>query len=271
MEDFWAWYDRTTMGNNEFGLHISKTASANVTQIGQDSWRLEIPSGSKHRYCLAQLDDHSLGRRSSFRWRPPLYLSLQARLSAEDLPGTWGFGLWNDPFSFLLGYGGVAPRLPALPDAAWFFHASPENYLSVRNDLPANGFLAATFCSEKVSTPLLMLASPLLALTMLPGTAQWIRKQLRRFIHQDSAPITGPLTDWHAYRMEWETNRVRFYMDDVDVLHTTTVPRAPLSLVIWIDNQYAALPPRGSLKYGYLSNPAPAWLEIREFKLMKDI
>jgi len=58
---------------------------------------------------------------------PPCTFSLHARLSGTDLPGTWGFGLWNDPFGLSLGFGGQAARLPALPQAAWFMHASPPN------------------------------------------------------------------------------------------------------------------------------------------------
>jgi len=259
------------MDHHPFEPHVSKTLSASVTRLGQDGWHLEIPASQQRRYALAQLDDHHQGRRSSFRWRPPLTFSLQARVSAEDLPGTWGFGLWNDPFSFLLGYGGVALRLPALPHAAWFFHASVQNYLSLRDDLPANEMLAATFCSEKVNPALLLFASPLMALTLIPGAAQWLRKGLRNIIKQDSTQVNGQLTEWHAYRMEWVSDRVCFYRDEIEVLHTVTTPRPPLSLVIWIDNQYAALPPRGSLKYGYLPNLEAAWLEIRNFRIQQDV
>ena len=45
-------------------------------------------------------------------------------------------------------------------------------------------------------------------------------------------------------------------------------PHGRLSLVIWIDNQYAALPPVGRLRYGTLPNPAPAWMEIRDFEML---
>ena len=76
-------------------------------------------------------------------------ISLQARASHQEIPGTWGFGLWNDPFGMKLGFGGKH-LLPALPNAAWFFFASPPNHLSLRNDLPANGALAATFRSPPI-------------------------------------------------------------------------------------------------------------------------
>ena len=255
------------MDHNPPALHVSKSPSASVTRLGENNWRLEIPAVLNHHYRLAQLDDHSMNRRSSFPWRAPLSFRLQARVSGENLPGTWGFGLWNDPFSFLLGYEGGVSRLPALPDAAWFFHASPHNYLSFRNDLPANGFLAATFSSTKIPTAVLALASPILGLTLIPGAAQWVRRLLRYFVKQDTAQVDACLTDWHAYRLEWDVGQVRFYMDELEIMQTNIIPRPPLSLVIWVDNQYAALPPTGRLRYGYLPNPEPAWLEIRDVRL----
>ncbi len=255
------------MDHNPPALHVSKSPAASVTRLGENNWRLEIPAGKNHHYRLAQLDDHSMNRRSSFPWRAPLSFSLQARVSAENLPGTWGFGLWNDPFSFLLGYEGVVLRLPALPDAAWFFHASPQNYLSFRDDLPANGLLAATFSSTKIPAALLAIASPILGLTLIPGAAQWVRRLLRRFVKQDATQVHTCLTDWHTYRLEWGDDQVRFYMDELEIMQTSIIPRPPLSLVIWVDNQYAALPPTGRLRYGYLPNPEPAWLEIRDVRL----
>lgn len=228
---------------------------------------MEIPAKTRGGYRLAQLDDHALRLRRNFPWRPPLVMSLQARVSATALPGTWGFGFWNHPFSFVLGLDGIAPRLPALPQAAWFFHASPQNYLSFRDDLPANGFLTATFSPERVAPAAVVLSSPLLALTLIPGAAQKVRQLLRRLVHQDAAQIDTTVTEWHAYRLEWGIGHARFSLDGTDILHTDVAPAGPLSLVIWVDNQYAALPPTGSLGYGVLPNPQPAWLEIKELSI----
>ena len=237
--------------------------------MGENYWRLEIPAGNQFQYRLAQLDDHGNHRRSSFRWRPPLTFSLQARVSAEALPGTWGFALWNDPFSFAIAYNLLMPRMPALPDTAWFFHASPENYLSIYDDIPANGLLAGTFSSTRIPTAALLLSSPILGLALIPGAAQGVRRLLRRLVKQDSALVKAQFTEWHAYRIELESEYVAFYLDDVELKRTNIVPHPPLSLVIWIDNQYAALPPKGRLKFGYLTNPNPAWLDIKEIKLQE--
>jgi hypothetical protein len=248
-------------------VNITKSPAALVSQLGQGSWHLEIPANTRGGYRLAQLDDHGLLQRRNFPWRAPLKLSLQARLSSQELPGTWGFGLWNDPFSFLLNYNRIVFRFPTLPEAAWFFHASPHNYLSFRDDLPANGFLAATFSSKKVATAWLALLSPILALALIPKTAPPIRRALRRLIRQDTRQVYTNVTAWHAYRMDWEVDQVRFFLDGVEILHTNVAPNGPLSLVIWIDNQYAALLPSGRLRYGTLPNPEPAWMELRELSL----
>ena len=263
------WYDIPAMTSDISALHISKSPDAQVVDLGSGCIRLEIPARSKRGYRIAQLDDHRMGRRRDFRWKPPLTMSLQARVSTQDLPGTWGFGFWNDPFSFLLGSEGAINRFPTLPDAAWFFHASPQNYLSFRNDLPANGFLAATFKSTRIPVLLLALVSPGLLLTLLPGTAQLVRKALRRVIQQDATLIRTDETAWHTYNIVWDTDQVSFRLDGMEILRTMIAPHAPLSLVMWVDNQYAALPPRGGMRYGTLTNPQPAWLELRDFSIQQ--
>ncbi len=251
-------------------LQPNLTPGATVTETRPGAWRLEIPAGAKGRYRLAQLDDYRSLPRKHFPWRPPLRLCLRARASAADLPGTWGFGLWNDPFSLSLGLGGAAQRFPALPDAAWFFYASPPNYLSFRNDLPAQGFLAATFRALPLPAPLLALGSPLGALLVLPLAAGLARAALRRAVRQDAALVQTEVTAWHTYCIHWAADGVRLLVDEQNVLETPISPRGPLSLVLWIDNQYAALPPRGRLAYGTLPNPQPAWLELEDISIQPE-
>ncbi|MBN2149456.1 MAG: hypothetical protein JW726_18855 [Anaerolineales bacterium] len=250
------------MTNHNPDLKPNLTPGARVEELAPGCWRLVIPAGPKGRYRLAQLDDYRGLARRAFPWHPPLRVVLRARVSAPDLPGTWGFGLWNDPFSFSLGLSGASRRFPALPNAAWFFFASPPNYLSFRNDLPAQGFLAATFRSPHLPAPLLALGSPVMALGVVPLAAQLLRLLLRKFIRQDAALVATNVTAWHTYAVEWQLGQVSLNVDGQDVLVTPVAPHAPLSLVLWVDNQYAALPPRGILSYGCLANPEPAWMEV---------
>jgi hypothetical protein len=257
------------MGNRLFAAHVTHSPEATVTMVNQRHWQLEIPALTTRTYRLAQLDDHGGLPREQFAWKPPVSLNLQARISGENLPGTWGFGFWNDPFSFLIGGDRAVRRFPTLPDAAWFFHASQHNYLSFRDDLPASGFLAATFSSRKVPAALLALGSPALGLTLLPYTAQLVRKSLRSLVRQDASLLHIDETQWHTYTLVWQPSQVSYSLDGEEIWQTTVTPSAPLSLVIWIDNQYAALPPKSRLRYGSLPNPSPAWLEVRDIELQE--
>src|SRR5688500_15279335 len=134
------------------------SAGEYTSEDGGKAYRLSVPVGPADKYRLAQLDDYAKLSRSQFPLRPPIRLSLAARASSNSIPGTWGFGLWNDPFGLSLGFGGNPFRLPALPNAVWFFGASEESYLSFRDPSTslrsaqggvANGFLAQTFRSPK--------------------------------------------------------------------------------------------------------------------------
>jgi hypothetical protein len=232
---------------------ISKSASG---------WRLEIPSGISTQYRLAQLDDYASLKRGDFIHQTPTSLSLRARTSSNSIPGTWGFGFWNDPLSSIMGLGGMERPLPTLPSAAWFFYGSNENYLSFRNDKPPNGFLAATFSSPQIPTLLLTPAIAMSPLLLFKSSAKWIRHQLSRHIFEDSTLLNIDVTQWHLFQIHWENNQVSFEVDGKSIFNTEISPKGPLGLGIWIDNQYAAFTPSGKIKAGTLENPVPAWLEI---------
>lgn len=232
------------------------------------SWRLELPAGSAKAYRLAQLDDYAKLTRSSFFWKPPACLSLRASYSSIQIPGTWGFGFWNDPFSLSLGFRGGVRRLPALPNCAWFFYASPSNHLSLVDRIPANGFLAATFQSPCWPPALLGISAFLLPLAALPAGGRLIRRIARKTISQDATNLDIDPNNWHGYRIEWTIDNVKFYVDEKLVFFTRITPNPPAGCVIWIDNQYAALPPSGHLRFGTLANPEPSWIEIQDMMVL---
>jgi len=243
-------------------LRPRTTPNAKVSQSGSINWKLHLPTGPEGQYRWAQLDDYLHRKRRDFLWQPPFRLKLQSRISDENVAGTWGFGLWNDPFNFSLGVQGVSRRLPVLPNAAWFFFASAHNYLSFRNDLPASGFLASVFSSPLIPSFLLGLALPFSPLMMVPASSRLLRALARRIIREDSCALRVAIRDWHEYCLEWETDAVRFFLDGELCFSTRVVPKGKMGLVLWVDNQYAAYPPDGKIRMGTLKSDHPVCLEI---------
>ncbi|MCC7118078.1 MAG: hypothetical protein IT310_06090 [Anaerolineales bacterium] len=234
-------------------------------QKTENGYLLKIPGGDASAYRFAQIDDYFWLARKKFPHQA-LTLSLRARTSAFPLAGTWGFGLWNDPFGLSLGFGGSKFRLPTLPNAVWFFGASAENYLSFSNN-PGNGFLAQVFRSPKFH-PLLILAG----LTFLFSkriTRKLLGKVIAEAAHplaeRSQTPSVDP-TQWHSYKLEWSKERTLFYVDDLLVFEAPFGPNPPLGLVIWMDNQFAGFTPDGKLSFGVLPNDE-AWLEIADLEI----
>ena len=260
---------------------------ANVTPL-PNGWRMEIPAGDASAYRFAQLDDYSGLPRGRFPSRPSLTLSVRARVSSNSIAGTWGFGLWNDPFGLSLGFGGNPFRLPTLPNAVWFFHASEENWLSFKSGqesesstfggnpevelrdsktLSGNGFLAQAFRSLNIPSPLLALAGiPALLFLATRRTRKWLRGLASRVIGEEGIRLSMDQTQWHAYRLEWSPTRSAFWVDDALVLETSVSPRPPLGLVIWLDNQFAKFTPEGEIGFGVLKNES-AWLEVEDLEM----
>ncbi|MCX6059926.1 MAG: family 16 glycosylhydrolase [Chloroflexi bacterium] len=239
------------------------TRGAKIERV-KNGWRLGIQKGDSLGYRDAQLDDYSQLPRHKYPHQT-LSLSLRAKISSSSIAGTWGFGLWNDPFGMSLGFGGNPFRLPALPNAVWFFSASPQNYLSFTNDKPAQGFLAQTFRSPKFH-PLLILAGFTLPFSPL---RKMTRKLLSAVIDEDSLALSVDVTQWHAYRLEWSPKRVVWYVDDAPVFESPISPNPPLGIIIWIDNQYAAFTPEGRIAFGILEGKEE-WLEIEDLIIKEE-
>ena len=256
----------------EFELSPRQAAFGSQTRTSA-GWRLDLPAGPQRIYRLAQLDDYARMPRNRLKHGPPWSFHLRARVSEVDLPGTWGFGLWNDPFGFSLGFGGDTPgRLPTLPQTAWFMHASPPNWLSLQNDpdkIPANGFFAGTFRSPRI--PAFVFAPGFLALPLcaIRPVSRLLRRLASRLVHQDGARIDLDVTQWHEYSIHWLPESCEFSVDGQTLLHTACSPTPPQGLVLWIDNQFAAWTPEGRLGYGTLENPS-AWLEIEGLKVLPE-
>jgi hypothetical protein len=223
---------------------------------------LEIPATS-HGYADAQLDDYQGLARGAFSWRPPLTFSLNARASSPAPNGTLGFGFWNDPVALSLGGGGAVRRLPAAPQAAWFFYGSPPNDLSFGGDWPGAGWLAMTMRSRHIPSLLLIPAAAAgFMLASLRIQRRLLFRLIRSVLSVESATLDIGLEAWHNYRIDWKTDQVDFFVDGEPILHTTVTPRPPLGLVLWIDNQFLCASPSAGLRFGVLPTVAPQRLEL---------
>jgi hypothetical protein len=219
-------------------------------------------------YSDAQLDDTHARSRREFLHRPPMTLSLEARASAPSPGGTLGFGFWNDPFPSWAGEAGARRWLPASPRALWFFHASVPSDLPFSPAGPGSGWTAAVYrgpaLPDALVTPIALAGGA--GMLLPPLRRSLMRAYWRLFEGRQSAPLTG-LDTWHAYRIDWQDDRVNFTVDETPVLVADMRITGPLGLVVWIDNQWAALSTRGGLQAGLLTSRDDQWMEIRAARL----
>lgn len=185
-------------------------------------------------------------------------MRLRARVSSESIPGTWGFGLWNNPFGFGCSPTKELARLPALPQTAWYFSASPKSYLSLSDNKPGQGFFAQAIRSSEPG-PWLVGAG-----IRFPFDRRSARRRLSHSISEDGVPAGANPSAWHSYEIRWGNRATEFVVDGRILLDSPVSPRPPLGLVLWIDNQYAAFDPEGRVAWGLERNTEPAWLEVAD-------
>jgi hypothetical protein len=107
----------------------------------------------------------------------------------------------------------------------------------------------------------------------LPFSRKMTRRLLGKIIEEDAIRLRGNermlnTTDWHRYQLDWRASGVSFHLDEALVFESPVSAHAPLGVVIWIDNQYAAFTPEGKIGFGVLENPERAWLEIKDFDIV---
>ena len=204
---------------------------------------------NRDRYTNAQVDDyHHDGFR--FRWRPPLRLTVVAQASApaEALRGTAGFGFWNHPFS------PDAYRLPRLPQAIWFFFASPPSKMALAHGVPGFGWKAATIDANHSGALMLTpLALPAALLMRAPPLYARLYPHIQRRLKIAERLLdSGLLAERHRYTIEWrsEGRGAVFAVDGATVLETPYAPRGAAGFVAWMDNRYAVVTPQGGLSFG---------------------
>lgn len=250
-------------------IELDKHTSHGGTIDGSltEGYRLSLPKMDGQVYSLAQLDNYIRMRRSHFPLQPPFSFELEARASGSDLPGTWGFGLWNDPFSMGLGAGGMSRILPVLPNAAWFFYASPENHLTLYDHLPGSGFLARTYRSPLLPGVFSLLTMLLFPLVISKWGRRFLRRAARLVVKEDAMFLDVTVGKWHRYGLEWQEKEVTFFIDGEAIFRTPISPRGKQGFALWMDNQYFRFDSSGRMAFGFLPVPDAQELQIRTFNV----
>jgi hypothetical protein len=212
--------------------------------------------GQYAQYADAQIDDYGQRARSDFPWRPPLRMEVRARSSLPaattdkntgnigTLQGTAGFGFWNYPFS-------LRGDILMLPEAIWFFYASPPSNMTLVPEIAGYGWKAQVIHAMRPET---LLAAVPTALTIgwgrLSNNLQPAARWMQKISGAQEAMLSVPMTQWHTYVLEWYANAARFWVDGTQVLYAQHPPTRALGFVTWLDNQYAIATPRGILRFG---------------------
>jgi hypothetical protein len=167
-----------------------------------------------------------------------------------------------------LGQGGAARRLPAAPQALWFFYASPPTDIALVPGLPGWGWKATALRSRRVPT---LLLAPLAAAGVVVGRVPLLRRivfaQAKRFYMAEETLLPEDPRLWHRYEIDWSPGSAEFRVDDRLVLSTPCTPVPPLGLVLWIDNQYAVASPSRGFGFGVLDLITDQWLEITDLEV----
>ncbi len=241
-------------------------------QLANSVLRMAFESARQGQYTDAQIDDYGNLPRAVFPWRPPLRMQVTARSSLPAatpsstsestgiLRGTAGFGFWNYPFS-------VRGDILALPEAIWFFYASPPSNMALVPGIPGWGWKAQVVHSIRSGA---LVATVPMAVTTVFGlltgetrpAAHWMQKLSGAY----EAVLTVEMTDWHTYTLEWLSNEALFWVDDKLVLRAPQPPTRPLGFVAWLDNQYAIATPRGVLRFGTVAS-GPQWFDLDSLKI----
>jgi hypothetical protein len=241
-------------------------------QIGDSLLRLGFDSARQGQYTDAQIDDYTGRARSAFPWRPPARMEVRARSSlpgatpadtgesAGILRGTAGFGFWNYPFS-------IRGDILMLPEATWFFYASPPSNMALVPDIPGWGWKAQVVHSMRLGA---LAATVPMAVTAtwarLTGETQRAARWLQRLTGAQEALLNVEMTAWHTYTLDWRYDEAVFWVDDEIVLRAPDPPTRPLGFVVWLDNQYAVATPRGVLRFGTVASGSQ-WLEIDTIRI----
>ncbi|MGD1995983.1 MAG: hypothetical protein PVH62_04340 [Anaerolineae bacterium] len=253
-------------------------ADTGALELTGSTLRLVTTDATSRAYSDAQIDDYRGLSRRRFPWGPPLRLRVRARFShsagdgelgagrgegvGAGLRGTAGFGFWNDPFLM------TEARIPTLPRAVWFFYGSPPSNMRLDLEVPGHGWKAATIDALRPVGVLLVPLAPLAVMLMnLRSLYRLLWPPIQRGLNVREATVEVDMREWHTYLLEWGVERTHFSVDGAAVLEGAPSPRGPLGFVMWLDNQYMVVTPRGRLGWGLLDVPGRQWMEVERLAI----
>ena len=251
--------------NFENGIHPSWVrfciGHANIeTEPG--TARFVVEGAEKGQLSDAEMDDHRTVPRERLAWKPPLQLSIRARMShpAGEMLGTAGFGFWNDPFDW-------AGNVQAPPNALWFFYASPQSDMAFDPSARGHGWKAATLNAGRADPVTMAIGN---FVFQLPGMSKLVFAVAQTQIHAHEKILDEiALTDWHDYQIDWSEREARFRVDGAEVFIAPNPPRMPLGFVAWVDNNAAVMGPGREFEFKRIAIGQRQWMELEYVKIEK--
>ena len=154
-----------------------------------------------------------------------------------------------------------------LPEAVWFFYASPPSNMALVPGIQGWGWKAQVIHSMRLDA--LFATVPMAMATTwswLTGEIRPAARWMQRLTGAHEAILPVDMTNWHTYVLEWRSTEALFWVDDKPVLRASQPPTRPLGFIAWLDNQYAVATPRGILRFGAIAS-GPQWLEMDSVRI----
>jgi len=228
-------------------------------------WKFVIPPTSDTYYSDAQVSDYGMLPRRAYPWEAPLRLTVRACAShaVDQMRGTAGFGLWNQPFM-------PGQMIPRLPRVAWFFFAGQPSNMALARNVPGHGWKVAILDGTRPGFLALAPFAPIGVLFMrVPALYRRFYPVAQSALGVSEALIDIDWRDVHTYTLDWQPRSVTFGVDGRCILRTPFAPAGRLGFIAWMDNQYAVVTPQGRLRFGLVDVPHEQWLHVETVEIEK--
>lgn len=154
-----------------------------------------------------------------------------------------------------------------LPEAVWFFYASPPSNMALVPGIPGWGWKAQVVHSMRAGALLATLPTAVTTVwARLTGNTRPAARWMQRLSGASESLLTVDMTAWQHYTLEWQAHEASFQVNGETVLRVPNPPTRPLGFVAWLDNQFAIASPRGVLRFGTVAS-GPQWFELDSVRI----